>query len=1094
MRTTLCRLMQDAFTPRTRLRGDDYHREGRVSIRDFERDTVMADVRGSEMYEVTLRLSHDGDSPEFQVGCTCPYYADQGPCKHIWATMRTLDEAKKLQLPADTVFDFEHRVVDDAAEDAAVSAPWDSPDWSPRARTPAKPPTWRATLSTMRKRPYLEGYPPMAPVGPIAERETPVEIRYELGVDAVLYAGRLLARTLHRATRRDGTWGKWKILNLAEHAQAIAEEDFLLATALAGVESSQRDRYYAGDGYCGLDSASANRLLPRLCATGRLFATTAGREFGPLTWDTGEPWTFTLAVSAVAQENQYRIQGWLVRGAERCPLSEPLVLLSTGWVIWLDRVSRLAFAEGFDWIVSLREHGHISVPAKEVRDMVEALVRQPHLPPLELPDDLQFNEVRVPPVPHFALSKPSRYEPRQVPAHVFFQYDGHDIPAESADSVRVVENPRRLLVRDQAAERRHLGMLTELGLRAASPYYARNDGPYVIGTSRVAGCVRKLVAEGWKVTAQGRLYRAPGKVDVAVDSGVDWFELRVGCDYDGQSAALPALLEALRQKQDWVALGDGSFGLLPEEWLKKYGAVAALGQAENERVRFTQAQAGLLDAWLAAQPEARLDEIFMRVRKEMAVFTAIQPASAPQGFMGTLRAYQEEGLGWLHFLQRFGFGGCLADDMGLGKTVQVLALLAERKSLRGRDGVPPSLVVAPRSLIFNWLREAQRFAPALRCLDHTGVGRNLVDGWADVTDVVFTTYGTLRRDIGKLQAFHFDYVILDESQAIKNAGAQTAKAVRLLRGSHRLALSGTPIENHLGELWSLFDFLNPGLLGAAAGFDRMWVRSSEPEQRAMLARALRPFILRRTKSQVAKDLPARQEDTQYCTLPPSQRKLYDELRAHYRQSLLARVEKSGLAKSKIHVLEALLRLRQAACHPALVDPRIVDGGCAKFETLLPQIEEVLAEGHKALVFSQFTGFLALLRKELDDRGVVYEYLDGRTKDRQARVERFQSDKACPLFLISLKAGGLGLNLTAADYVFLLDPWWNPAVEAQAIDRAHRIGQVNNVMAYRLIAKDTVEEKVLELQAGKRALADAIIGADNALIRNLTREDLSFLLG
>ncbi len=345
-----------------------------------------------------------------------------------------------------------------------------------------------------------------------------------------------------------------------------------------------------------------------------------------------------------------------------------------------------------------------------------------------------------------------------------------------------------------------------------------------------------------------------------------------------------------------------------------------------------------------------------------------------------------------------------------------------------------------------------------------------------------------------LRDHRFDYAILDEAQAVKNASSESAKAVRLLKADHRLALSGTPVENHLGELWSLFEFLNPGLLGSASVF-RLGTgnRAPDPDARALLARALRPFILRRTKQQVARDLPEKQEQTLYVEMEPAQRKLYDELRDHYRQTLLARVERDGINRSKIQVLEALLRLRQAACHPGLLDKDKADGPSAKLDALLPQLAEVLDEGHKALVFSQFTSLLALLKRKLDAEGIAYEYLDGRTRDRAARVERFQNDPDCTLFLVSLKAGGLGLNLTAAEYVFLLDPWWNPAVEAQAIDRAHRIGQTRQVFAYRLIARGTVEEKVLELQRTKRELADAVITADNALIRDLGREDLELLL-
>jgi SNF2 family DNA or RNA helicase len=545
-----------------------------------------------------------------------------------------------------------------------------------------------------------------------------------------------------------------------------------------------------------------------------------------------------------------------------------------------------------------------------------------------------------------------------------------------------------------------------------------------------------------------------------------------------------------------VPLKDGSFGVVPEDWLDRYGALAGLGEAQHGSLRFRRNQVGLLDALLASQPEARVDEAFARARAELRAFEGIAPEAPPASFQGELRPYQREGLGWLRFLRRFGFGGCLADDMGLGKTVQVLALLEALRAERGDAPAPgPTLVVVPRSLVFNWRQEAARFAPGLRVLDHSRYDRD-EDARLDGADVVLTTYGTLRRDILKLKEVRFDLVVLDEAQAIKNAGSESAKAVRLLQATHRLALSGTPVENHLRELWSLFEFLNPGMLGSGTAFGALIAgsaRDAEPEARELLAAALRPFILRRTKEKVAPELPEKLEQTIWCELEADHRRLYDELRDHYRRSLLPDVAQNGIARSKFQVLEALLRLRQAACHPGLLDAGRRGEAGAKLDALVPQVTEVMEEGHKVLVFSQFTSLLAILRERLDGANIAYEYLDGHTRDRAARVTRFQEDAERRLFLISLKAGGLGLNLTAAEYVFLLDPWWNPAVEAQAIDRAHRIGQTRRVFAYRLIARDTVEEKVLELQEKKRSLADAILNADQSLIRDLTREDLELLL-
>ena len=408
----------------------------------------------------------------------------------------------------------------------------------------------------------------------------------------------------------------------------------------------------------------------------------------------------------------------------------------------------------------------------------------------------------------------------------------------------------------------------------------------------------------------------------------------------------------------------------------------------------------------------------------------------------------------------------------------------------------PSIVVVPKSLIFNWIDEAEKFTPRLQFFNYTGTDRKQRLKKCEGFDVLITTYGTLRKDIVELAKVHFDYAVLDESQAIKNASAQVAKASQLIVADHRLAMTGTPVENHLGELWSLFEFLNPGMLGASGKFEKLTRlgKSSEKERKRVvrsLSKAMQPFVLRRTKEQVLKDLPAKTEQTLFCDMTPAQKKKYEELKTFYQVKLQKKVETEGIGKSKIHVLEALLRLRQAACDPRLLNKDNKPG--AKLELLQQQVGEVVAEGHKVLVFSQFTTLLALVREQFDAAKINYEYLDGQTSNRQVPVSRFQNEPSVSAFLISLKAGGHGLNLTAADYVYLLDPWWNPAVEAQAIDRAHRMGQTRPVIAYRVICRDTVEEKILELQKSKRDLADSIIRADESMLRTLTADDIKLLL-
>jgi SNF2 family DNA or RNA helicase len=726
---------------------------------------------------------------------------------------------------------------------------------------------------------------------------------------------------------------------------------------------------------------------------------------------------------------------------------------------------------------------------------VEALARS-EVEPGSVDERLRFERVAVPPRPRVKVTRGERafrygVAREDLQAIVEFDYGGSVLPLQGGGSSFDREQ-RRLVVRDKTEEQKAVHRLQQLGFRRTWAPESR-PGHLLVSVDQFPRAVRTLVKEGWYVEADGRAFRAPRTFKVQVKSGIDWFELHGDVDFgDGRSASISDLLAALKRGEATIVLDDGTRGMVPEEWLQRYLRIAGFGETEGDHIRYRPTQAALLDALLAEQPAVTIDETFARAREELKQFSGIRPLDPPSSFQGKLRDYQREALGWFEFLRRFGFGGCLADDMGLGKTVMVLALLESRRQST-EERPHPSLAVVPRSLVFNWKDEAARFTPGLRVLDYTGTSRD--PAAIEEHDLVITTYGTLRRDAPQLTEHQFDYVILDEAQAVKNATTASAKAVRLLRGTHRLALSGTPIENHVGELWSLFDFLNPGLLGSSRAFKAASSVQgrAEREDLALVTQALRPLILRRTKAQVEPELPARTEQTIHCELDAPQRRFYDDIRAHYRTSLMRRIARNGLGRSKMQVLEALLRLRQAACHPGLIDPKRVGEPSAKFDVLLPQLTEVVDEGHKALVFSQFTSFLALLRDRLDREGIVYEYLDGQTRDRAERVERFNADPDCRLFLISLKAGGVGLNLTSAEYVFLLDPWWNPAVESQAIDRAHRIGQTRHVFAYRLIAQNTVEEKVAELQQSKREVADAILTADPALIRNLSPDDLEWLL-
>ncbi len=1110
---------QARFPARDRRRGQAYYRDLRVDVHSVQPDGLFATVAGSgaQSYEVILDWTAAAEGT-LLVSCECPWFADFNLCKHVWAVILAADrEGTGDAIPGVGPLYVELAVPEAEWEE---DEDWDEDEdssWpeietirdllAPRPTAPAPPgrgrSSWRSKLRSVHD--ALARSKAGSPGEMVAGAGKRRQAFYLLDLGECRRNGRLTIELYQRETLKSGGWGKIKALALEpskpKDFEAGDRELLELLLALSepqiapGTFSAYRYGYETRRCF-SIAAALYDHLLPRLCATGRFCCASEKvqpEDWTPLAWDGGEPWRLGLRLER-AGEKAYAVTGHLERDGEVRTLAEPQLILSAGLVVFPDVVARFESGELFPWIVELRQSG-LTVPESQLDALLEELWKLPALPPLQLPGELGFKNEHNPPIPCLSVRVPrSAHEKDTLAAEVSFDYGGHIVPAAERQAGIFDPARRRILLRDPAAERSAIATLAELGLEAPS-YYERSRRDLQLSAKAFPDVARRLIDAGWRLEYERQPLRRSGEFQLRVESGIDWFDLEGDVDFDEIPVGLPELLEALRRGERFVELGDGSRGMVPEEWFRDYGTLARLAQgAEGSgKVRFLPSQALLLDALLAAAPKVDVDRKFAVLRDRLRSFEGIEPVAEPRGFRGELRAYQRDGLGWLRFLQNFGFGGCLADDMGLGKTVQVLAMLQARRAGGARDR-GPALVVAPRSVLRNWASEAARFTPRLRVLVYHGPGRRkLIDSFGD-HDLVITTYAVLRLDVAQLREVTFDYAILDEAQAIKNSASQVAKASRLLQAEHRLALTGTPVENHLGELWSLLEFLNPGMLGRIPILHgRAGAKSLDSDSLHAVARALRPFILRRTKDQVLPDLPEKTEQTLFCDLDRKQRKLYDELRAHYRAQLDQRVRKMGLARSKIMVLEALLRLRQAACHPGLLDKQRVDEGSAKLDLLIEQLGEVLDEGHKILVFSQFTSLLAILRRALDRQGTVYAYLDGRTRKRQEKVDRFQTDPDCRLFLISLKAGGLGLNLTAADYVYILDPWWNPAVEAQAVDRAHRIGQTRPVFAYRLISRDTVEEKILKLQASKRDLAEAIISADQSLIRNLTAEDLRLLL-
>jgi hypothetical protein len=581
-----------------------------------------------------------------------------------------------------------------------------------------------------------------------------------------------------------------------------------------------------------------------------------------------------------------------------------------------------------------------------------------------------------------------------------------------------------------------------------------------------------------------------GTVQIRASSGIDWFDMQIEITFGDQRVSLSDAKKALLKKQNYVELKDGSMGMLPEEWISKLEPLLKFGRVEGDEVHLSKFHFSLIEQ-LSDQidNEEVLQELWDKKQK-LLNFKEIADVPLPANINVTMRHYQWEGYKWLHFLDEFGWGGCLADDMGLGKTVQMLTFLQE---IKNRKSGRTNLVVVPTTLIFNWQAEAAKFTPDLRLYVHRGMDRKKDISFFVEYDIILTTYGTMRSDVELLRKFEFHYIILDESQAIKNPDSLTAKASRLLIATNRLTMTGTPVENNTFDLYSQFEFLNPGLLGYADFFRAEYAlpidKFQDKEKAEELRRLVYPFMLKRTKEEVATDLPDKTETILYCEMGKKQRKVYETIREKYRQQIAEKLATDGLNKSNFLIFEALLKLRQICDSPVLLSDDVDYGNeSAKLEEIVREIEEN-ASNHKILIFSQFLGMLDLIRQHLEKVGIPYEYLDGQTVDRAGRVNRFQSDQSCRVFLMSLKAGGVGLNLTEADYVYLMDPWWNPAVERQAIDRTHRIGQTRKVFAYKMICKDTIEEKILLLQERKQELAEDLVGGEAGFIKKLSQEDI-----
>lgn len=720
---------------------------------------------------------------------------------------------------------------------------------------------------------------------------------------------------------------------------------------------------------------------------------------------------------------------------------------------------------------------------------------------------------------------------KQLQLVLYFKYSDYVFPYHSGNKVSVSMEKKgdnyvfHRIKRSMQWEAERVEALVSMGLKpedgAAFSINRTQEHEDVVDEERLYSIFEWLSEHEAQLTEKGftleqnegekKYLIGASRVSIDFKENSDWFDVHAIVYFGQFEIPFIQLRNHILNKVREFVLPSGEIAIIPEAWFSQYSNLFSFSETGND-FRLKKMHIGLVKDYT----NDNLATLTMDRKLEKLVdFDEIEDISISNAFKGELRPYQKAGYNWFHFLRKYNFGGCLADDMGLGKTIQTLALLQKVKEEQYQKADEilqlddknfkdvsfkverlTTLIVMPTSLIHNWLSEARKFTPDLKLFVYTGTDRIKDPAIFADYDIVLSTYGIVRLDKDLLKEFYFHYIILDESQIIKNQSSKIAKAVKSLKSKFRLILSGTPIENSIEDLWSQMQFINPGLLGNHAFFmDEFAIpieKKKDQEKADKLQALIKPFVLRRTKKQVATELPEKIEHVYYSDMSVEQEKVYEETKSYYRNEILKLLTEQGIAKSQIHLLQGLTKLRQIANHPVLVDENYVDES-GKFTDVLMTLENILEKGHKVLIFSQFVKHLNIFRKNFDQNNITYSYLDGQTPNREEVVNEFRESNSIQVFLISIKAGGVGLNLTEADYVFILDPWWNPAVEQQAIDRTHRIGQTKNVFIYKFITKNSVEEKILALQDRKKVLADTFISIEESFVKSLSEEDIRAIL-
>jgi SNF2 family DNA or RNA helicase len=1086
----------------SKVKGEEYYTADRLSLIHSSDQYVFAKSRGKETYSTTIEWSLNiTDNLELIASCSCLAYKNfKEPCKHIWALLRAVEDPKNLEE------DFIDVMKDHELEDDIYLATHMESDefghlslrsYQNKIQSEAKEQhlnkidqsPWQNELANLEK--YIQDANEEENDYKESHKGQQTNIWYELepysGIQ--IYSNyKFLNISFHEASiLRNGHLGKLKkkTFNNQNISHPRFTKDSRYLNLLKGHLLFDYSKYASE---AAVPSSLGKLVMKELVSSRRLFVHSSNNETGddiiPLSMN-DEIVSFSADIK---KDNQNWILGGVFKGrsfevdAQDATLSTDLNFLVSNNTIYQTDLGKLK--THCEYLVG---YGNIIIPLDKKEELKKVIKNTIGLEQTLLDTDFGVEKKILKGIPKVEIVI-NENKKTKVLGQLKFLYDSElHTPLSKKEIFNDSSINDLFYLKDQPHEKKILIFFDESPEVFAIEHL--DTFTFEIELNDLNLFVTKASKLDIEIRTQGFKVKHHHSSESSVKSKNDWFELDGKIHFDKDTGiTIPEIIKKKSLDKNFIILGDGTIGIKPTIWLNKMNHLVELGVKEENRIKFNRAQSIILDLLLEDTEVAR-DNKFMETVRGLRSFSGVEKVKISKRFQGDLREYQNSGINWLNFLHQFRIGGCLADDMGLGKTIQVLAHLQKIKYTKEKYCKGQHLIVVPKSLVYNWQAEAKKFTPDLAVLVYEGNNREELQGTFSQYDLVIMTYAVMRKDIQELKDYEFSYSVLDEAQYIKNTNTLVAKAAYLINSKYKLALTGTPVENHIGELFSIFRYLIPSIL--PKGYSRGKVKSNKASMNVIL-KGLMPFILRRTKTEVLTDLPEKVESVLYCDFEKKQEVIYNEMKTFYQKSLTQKVNDGSIQKSKIQILEALLRMRQAACHPGLINQEYLSFTSSKVNTLLENLEALIDSGEKVLVFSQFTSFLSIIKTELESRNIDYAYLDGKTRNRELEVNNFKTDPKKSVFLISLKAGGVGLNLTEASYCFLIDPWWNPAVESQAIDRIHRIGQEKKVFAYRLITKGSIEEKIIKLQQNKRDISKNILATDESLLKQMSSEDLKFL--